>query len=221
MPSASRRDDRFARQHPPPGQGFTRRGFDFRYFILRAIYRVGLDPVGDRIQDRRRMKSVQSVHGASDRGPRGLQAAGALGASAAAFAATFLALRERLIPGADPYYHLAIARAISLGGVPLDLPWVRLSAMHVGFGDKEVLFHLLLARSGGWRGSCTLGWAERWQWGAGGGGGGSRQHRNRALPDHQHSLRRYGTTGSRGRTIEGIRKEPRRGGSGSPRVSAG
>jgi hypothetical protein len=102
MPSASRRDDRFARQHPLPGQGFTRRGFEFRYFILYAIYRVGLDPVA---------------------------------------MATFLALRERLIPGADSYYHLAIARAISLGRVPLDLPWVRLSAKHYPTTNTVVRQH--------------------------------------------------------------------------------
>jgi hypothetical protein len=70
---------------------------------------------------------------------------GTLLAAAVAFLACFLALRERLLPGADSYYHLAIAREIAAHGLPHDLPWARFSAMHQGFGDKEVLFHLLLA----------------------------------------------------------------------------
>jgi hypothetical protein len=45
----------------------------------------------------------------------------------------------------DAYYHLAIGRAYWNEGLIDELRWTRFSAMHDGFGDKEVLFHLLLA----------------------------------------------------------------------------
>ena len=46
----------------------------------------------------------------------------------------------------DAYFHLAVARAYAAGldGAVDGLPWVRLSIMHDGFGDKEWLFHVLL-----------------------------------------------------------------------------
>jgi hypothetical protein len=44
----------------------------------------------------------------------------------------------------DSYYHLAIARAYLHHGLLHDLPWARFSVMHHGFGDKELLFHVLL-----------------------------------------------------------------------------
>lgn len=44
----------------------------------------------------------------------------------------------------DSYYHLAIARAYARHGIIDSLPWAQLSLLH-DFGDKEVLFHLLLA----------------------------------------------------------------------------
>lgn len=44
----------------------------------------------------------------------------------------------------DSYYHLAIARAYLHHGLIHDLPWARFSVMHHGFGDKELLFHVLL-----------------------------------------------------------------------------
>ncbi len=44
----------------------------------------------------------------------------------------------------DSYYHLAIARAYLRHGIIDSLPWAQLSLLHE-FGDKEVLFHLLLA----------------------------------------------------------------------------
>lgn len=44
----------------------------------------------------------------------------------------------------DSYYHLAIARAYLQRGLFSDLPWARFSVMHVGFGDKDFLFHMLL-----------------------------------------------------------------------------
>jgi hypothetical protein len=45
----------------------------------------------------------------------------------------------------DAYYHLAIARAYFREGLIDDLRWVRFSAMADGFGDKELLFHVVLA----------------------------------------------------------------------------
>jgi hypothetical protein len=45
----------------------------------------------------------------------------------------------------DAYYHLAIARAYYEEGLIDDLRWVRFGAMADGFGDKELLFHVLLA----------------------------------------------------------------------------
>ncbi len=44
----------------------------------------------------------------------------------------------------DSYYHLAIARAYARHGIIDSLPWAQLSLLHE-LGDKEVLFHLLLA----------------------------------------------------------------------------
>ncbi|MEE8524771.1 MAG: hypothetical protein V3T72_12625 [Thermoanaerobaculia bacterium] len=44
----------------------------------------------------------------------------------------------------DSYYHLAIARTYARDGIVEVLPWARLSLLH-DFGDKEILFHLLLA----------------------------------------------------------------------------
>lgn len=46
---------------------------------------------------------------------------------------------------ADAYYHLAVARAYAERGVFHSLEWARFSIMHDGFGDKEFLFHVLLA----------------------------------------------------------------------------
>jgi hypothetical protein len=45
----------------------------------------------------------------------------------------------------DAYYHLAVARAYAERGMFHTLDWARFSIMHDGFGDKELLFHLLLA----------------------------------------------------------------------------
>lgn len=54
-----------------------------------------------------------------------------------------------LPPSAIPYdsdseYHLAIARAYARQGIRHDFPWARFSLLGNGFGDKELLFHLLL-----------------------------------------------------------------------------
>ncbi|HVR28914.1 MAG TPA: hypothetical protein VMS86_05210 [Thermoanaerobaculia bacterium] len=65
-----------------------------------------------------------------------------------AIAAPLLALfftRNPLLYDNDAYYHLAIARAYFEEGLIDELRWARFSAMAEGFGDKEVLFHLLLA----------------------------------------------------------------------------
>lgn len=48
------------------------------------------------------------------------------------------------LPDTDSYYHLAVAQLYADHGLVEDLPWARFSAMHDGFGDKELLFHLLL-----------------------------------------------------------------------------
>jgi len=45
---------------------------------------------------------------------------------------------------ADGYYHLAVARAYAERGIFHTLDWARFSVMHEGFGDKELLFHVVL-----------------------------------------------------------------------------
>jgi hypothetical protein len=80
---------------------------------------------------------------------RRLLAAWTLIAGVVASAACFLAMRGWLLPDTDSYYHLAIGREIAAHGVLHNLPWVRFSAFQHGFGDKELLFHLLLAPFGG------------------------------------------------------------------------
>jgi len=68
-------------------------------------------------------------------------------ASAAVFfaaLATFL-FRAEVIYDGDSYYHLAIGRAYATAGIIDQLPWARFSLLADGFGDKELLFHLLLA----------------------------------------------------------------------------
>lgn len=71
-------------------------------------------------------------------------------ATAAVFAGAFLGgalfyARHPLLYDADAYYHLAISRATAHQGILRDLPWLRFSTLHQGFGDKELLFHILLA----------------------------------------------------------------------------
>lgn len=69
--------------------------------------------------------------------------AGIFAGSLAIFSLLLFALP--VIYDTDSYYHLAIGRAYMTHG-PIDgLPWARLSLMFDGFGDKEPLFHLLLA----------------------------------------------------------------------------
>lgn len=50
-----------------------------------------------------------------------------------------------LIYDTDSYYHLAVARQIADEGLPDNFDGVRMSLLTQGFGDKEVLFHGLLA----------------------------------------------------------------------------
>lgn len=74
--------------------------------------------------------------------PRKLLAAIFAG-SLAAFGVLFFALP--VLYDTDSYYHLAIGRAYAQHGLIDGLPWARFSLMFDGFGDKEPLFHLLLA----------------------------------------------------------------------------
>ena len=48
------------------------------------------------------------------------------------------------LPDTDSYYHLAVAQLYAEQGFVDKLEWARFSAMHDGFGDKDLLFHLLL-----------------------------------------------------------------------------
>jgi hypothetical protein len=64
----------------------------------------------------------------------------------ASFAASLLSLWPlAMIFDSDSYYHLAIAREYGQHGQLADLPWARFSVMQRGYGDKELLFHWLLA----------------------------------------------------------------------------
>lgn len=58
------------------------------------------------------------------------------------FAHFLLALPS--LPDTDSYYHLAVARLYAENGIVDELVWARFSAMRHGFGDKEILFHILL-----------------------------------------------------------------------------
>src|SRR5213592_2810870 len=61
-----------------------------------------------------------------------------------ALALYFLCARFPVLPDADSYYHLAVARAYAEHGLFYRPDWARFSIMHDGFGDKELLFHVLL-----------------------------------------------------------------------------
>jgi hypothetical protein len=61
------------------------------------------------------------------------------------FAFAFLFLRFPLIYDTDSYFHLAAARLYATDGLVHSLPWARMSVMHQGYGDKELLFHLALS----------------------------------------------------------------------------
>src|SRR5437762_3176758 len=55
-----------------------------------------------------------------------------------------LCARFPVLPDGDSYYHLAVARAYAEHGLSYPPDWAPFSNMHDGFGDKEVLFHVLL-----------------------------------------------------------------------------
>ncbi len=61
-----------------------------------------------------------------------------------ALALLVLCARLPVLPDADSYYHLAVARAYAEHGLSYRPDWARFSVMHDGFGDKELLFHVLL-----------------------------------------------------------------------------
>jgi hypothetical protein len=69
--------------------------------------------------------------------------------------------RLPVLPDSDAYYHLAVARAYAARGLFARLDWARFSIMRDGFGDKELLFHLLLvpfaSPSGGFVALALLG----------------------------------------------------------------
>ena len=65
-----------------------------------------------------------------------------------AFSAIFLSFP--LIPDGDSYFHLAVAREFAETGYPDGLAWARLSILGETYGDKELLFHLLLVPFAGW-----------------------------------------------------------------------
>jgi hypothetical protein len=49
-----------------------------------------------------------------------------------------------LLHDTDAYYHLGVAREYAEHGVVDELPWFRFGLLSEHFGDKEVLFHILL-----------------------------------------------------------------------------
>lgn len=60
------------------------------------------------------------------------------------FVFAFALLELPSLPDTDSYFHLAVAKLYAEQGLVDGLPWARFSAMHETFGDKELLFHLLL-----------------------------------------------------------------------------
>ena len=61
------------------------------------------------------------------------------------FAFSFYFLSQPFLADGDSYYHLGIARQFNERGIFDELPWARFSVMREHFGDKELLFHLVLA----------------------------------------------------------------------------
>ncbi len=73
-----------------------------------------------------------------------------------------IVLRAPVIYDTDSYYHLAVARLYAQLGVVDTLPWARLSLLHEGFGDKEVLFHWLLSPFAGGNAGAISSVGGRW-----------------------------------------------------------
>jgi hypothetical protein len=84
------------------------------------------------------------------RGRRDSLLAGAVLFVVSFFAFAFLFLSFPLIPDGDSYFHLAVAREFAETGYPEGLAWARLSILGETYGDKELLFHLLLVPFAGW-----------------------------------------------------------------------
>jgi hypothetical protein len=61
-----------------------------------------------------------------------------------ALALHVLCARFPVLPDVDSYYHLAVARAYAEHGLSWRPGWARFSILGDGFGDKELLFHVLL-----------------------------------------------------------------------------
>jgi hypothetical protein len=70
--------------------------------------------------------------------------------------AAAFAFRAEVLYDTDSYFHLFVGRIFRELGVVDEFPWTRFSVYRDGFGDKEVLFHLLLAPFAG-DGSSTAG----------------------------------------------------------------
>jgi hypothetical protein len=66
------------------------------------------------------------------------------------FAFAFLFLAAPVIPDADSYFHLAVAREYAAHGYLDTLPWTRFSVLGQTYGDKELLFHYLLVPFASW-----------------------------------------------------------------------
>jgi hypothetical protein len=75
--------------------------------------------------------------------PRPTLLAAAIGL-ATFFAVAYILLAMPVLPDTDSYFHLAVARLYAEEGMVNALPWARYSVMHERYGDKELLFHLLL-----------------------------------------------------------------------------
>ncbi|HUP25197.1 MAG TPA: hypothetical protein VNB06_19945 [Thermoanaerobaculia bacterium] len=67
--------------------------------------------------------------------------------------AALFAFRAEVLYDTDSYFHLFVGRIFRELGVVDEFPWTRFSVYRDGFGDKEVLFHLLLAPFAGDGGS--------------------------------------------------------------------
>ena len=76
---------------------------------------------------------------------------------AAFFAFAFLFLAAPVIPDADSYFHLAVAREYAAHGYLDALPWARFSILGETYGDKELLFHVFLVPFASWTDAATGG----------------------------------------------------------------
>lgn len=73
------------------------------------------------------------------------------------FAFALLFLAAPVIPDADSYFHLAVAREYAQHGYIDALPWTRFSVLGETYGDKELLFHVLLVPFASWTDAATGG----------------------------------------------------------------